>query len=122
MSQILKVVGHFVAAGKPRKWGEGNYATNFWIDIDKDETYPTMGEFEVYKDKVDLSKFSKGDKVEVSYNIKGAKRTWEDKKTKEQKSGFFQTLDAWKVETVGSSPTPPAPKHEDEQPDDLLPF
>jgi len=118
MSQTLKVVGHFVAATKPRSWGEGHYSTKFYIDIDKDSDYPTMGEFEVYKDKVDLSKFSKGDKVEISFNIRGAKREWEN--GGEKKSGFFQTLDAWKVEA--KSATPPPATVEVEENDDDLPF
>lgn len=114
----LSVKGHYKATGKAHHFGDkGAYTTKFWIDIDKDDKYPSLAEFEVWKDKVDLTKLSEGDPVTVHFNING--RTYVKKS--DGKNGFFQTLSAWKIEQDGSAPvTTPPPI--DTPPDDDLPF
>ena len=121
----LTVKGEFVAAGKPRYWGENNshYATKFWVNTDTDTEYPSMAEFEVYKDKVDLTKFAPGDKVTISFAISGRKVEYQ--KDGQTKKAFFQSLNAWRVEK-SENPEPQqtasSPANEPEPPDDDLPF
>jgi len=115
--------GTFKVTGVVRTWGEDGKSTKFYIDIDKGSDYPQIAEFETFGDKVDLTPYKAGDEIEVHFNIKGAKREWEDKKTGEKRSGFFQNLQAWKIEKVGGT-TPEAPKHDAEVGSDSqdLPF
>lgn len=123
----LSVKGKFLGAQKPRHFGKDNemWTTLFYAELDYDSKYPTIGEFEVWKDKIDLSKFAKDDEMEIHFNIKGRKFEWVDKTTKKNRSGFDQKLQAWKVETVESSaPTPQNEIQEnfDEDGEDDLPF
>lgn len=45
-----------------------------------------------------LDLFNKGDQIKVSFNLRGSK--WE----KEGQTSYFNNLDAWKIESVGSAP------------------
>jgi hypothetical protein len=116
-------IGSFKAIGQVRKWGEDGKSTKFYVDLGKDTDYPQIAEFETFGDKVDLTPYKAGDEIEVHFNIKGAKREWEDKKTGEKRSGFFQNLQAWKIEKVGGGNSK-APKHDAEVGSDSqdLPF
>ena len=117
--------GTFKVTGVVRTWGEDGKSTKFYIDIDKGSDYPQIAEFETFGDKVDLTPYKAGDEIEVHFNIKGAKREWEDKKTGEKRSGFFQNLQAWKIEKVGGTENTPSQAPVDNgsnMPEDDLPF
>lgn len=117
MSQTIKVSGTILHIAQPRFWGEdnANKATKFYLDTDPDTQYPSQVEMEVYQDRIDLSKFKAGDKVEVNINFKGATRPYNGKNV------FFQNIDAWKMELVSAPATPPATPPDD-NPSDDLPF
>lgn len=96
----MELICNFKAAAKPKPYGnEGKTLTNFYVDIDKDSNYPSMAEFTIFGDKTSLSGIKEGDAIVVHFNISGRKTEWTDKDGK-KKSGFFQTLKAWKVEKV----------------------
>jgi len=115
---------NFKAAGKPKTYGqEGKTLTNFYVDIGIGTDYPSMAEFTFFGDKLNLDGIKQGDDITVSFSISGRKAEWKDKATGKQKSGFFQTLVAWKVEShtanVTESNNTEIPKLDEE---DDLPF
>ena len=114
----MNVTAHFKVKGATRKWDKGSI-TKFYVDIDKGSDYPSIGEFEIFGDKINLDQYSEGDKINVFFNIKGRKAEWKGADGS-KKSGFFQSLQAWKIEKVdgGSNESAPVPISED----DTLPF
>ena len=77
------------------------------------KVYTQSINFQVVQDKCDvLNEFSVGDEVNVNFNIAG--RPW---KNKEGVTKYFNSLNAWKIEKLGSSNTS-APTNE-ETPEDL---
>ena len=73
--------------------------------------YTQSIKFQVVQDKCDvLDQFSVGDEVNVSFNIGG--RAWQNK---EGVTKYFNSLNAWKIEKLGSAPAPT----NEETPDDL---
>lgn len=72
----------------------------------QDEKYPQLVQFQLVNDRASLlDGFKSGDQIEVSFSLRG--REWTNPKSGEVK--VFNTLDAFRVERVGSSPAP-APK------------
>ena len=71
-----------------------------------DEKYPQVILFQLVNDKCGLlDTISNGEEVEISFNLRG--REWTNPTSGEVR--VFNTLDAFRVERVGSSPAP-APK------------
>jgi len=97
MSQ--QITCNFKALGKPKTYGnEGKTVTKFYCDIDTDSQYPSVAEFQFFGDKLNLNGIAPGTNVTVHYNISGRKTEY--KKDGQTVSGFFQSLNAWKVEEV----------------------
>lgn len=72
-------------------FGSGFNKKEFVITTDADR-YPQDIKFETVKDKTSLlSPLKEGDKVKVSFDIRG--REW--------KENYYVNLNAWKIETVG---------------------
>ncbi len=75
--------------------------------VETEETYPQKVNFELVKDKTAIAdRFSIGQKVKVSFNIRGSE--WNGR--------FFVNLSAWKIDAVeggatggDQAPPPPAP-------------
>lgn len=66
------------------------------------DQYPQSIEFQLTQDKCDyLDWYKVGDQVNVSLNIRGRKWDSPGGETK-----YFNTLEAWKIEKVGSAPQP----------------
>lgn len=75
-----------------------------FVLTDNSSMYPQEIMFQMVKDKVDiLDAFGEGQEVEVSFSIKG--RMWTSPKGEEK---YFNTLEAFRIESVGSAPTPVA--------------
>lgn len=75
-----------------------------FVVTDSSGMYPQDILFELAKDKCDMiNAFMEGQEVEVSFNLRG--REWVSP-TGEVK--YFNTLDAWRIENVGSTPQPSA--------------
>lgn len=85
-----------------------------------EEQYPNEIQFELLKEKGNMiTSFKEGDRLKVSFDIRG--REWQGK--------YFNSLVAWKLETVSAgasseaSPPPPPPVESYSQAvDDDLPF
>lgn len=79
--------------------------------------YPQHVQFEVINDKCpELDRLAVGSDIEVYFNLRGREWTNPQGETK-----YFNTLQAWKIETATEAyaPTEATPNEED---DDLLPF
>ena len=64
--------------------------------------YPDFLKLEVVQNKTDLlDKYKVGDSVEVDINLKGKK--WE----KGEKSGYFNSLQAWRIQPASSADNEP---------------
>ena len=98
---------------------EKTFASGFnlreFVVTDEADKYPQDIQFQSVKDKVELvNKLNKGDKVKVTFNIRG--REWNGK--------YFVNLEAWKIEPLaaaaagsdGPPPFDPADEVLDEEP------
>jgi hypothetical protein len=71
----------------------------FIIEYAENPQYPELLKFELIQDKCSLlDSYNVGDQVDVHFNLKG--RKW----SKDGKDMYFNSLQAWRVETVASSP------------------
>lgn len=65
----------------------------FVVEYSENPNYPQFIKFEAIQEKCDdLNNFQLGDRVEVSFNLKG--RKWINQQNQEV---FFNTLDAWRI-------------------------
>lgn len=70
--------------------------------MDDDSMYPQQIMFQFAQDKCSmLDGISEGEQVEVSFNLRG--REWVNP---EGVSKYFNTLDAWRIEVIGSGSNP----------------
>jgi|13_taG_2_1085334.scaffolds.fasta_scaffold04192_1 hypothetical protein len=70
--------------------------------VETPDEYPQTIKFEFTQAKCDeLDKVKVGDSVSVSFNVRGRKWT-----NKEGKDMYFNTLQAWRMQVVGSSDIP----------------
>lgn len=67
--------------------------------IETEDQYPQMVKFELKQAKVDkIDPFKEGEQIKVSFNVSG--REWINK---ENKTVYFVSLDAWRIEKVGNA-------------------
>ncbi len=72
-----------------------------------DEKFRQLIEFQATQDRVELlDKFKQGDKVRVHFNLKG--RAW----VKDGNTRYFNTLDAWRIESIDVQQPEPQPKQQ----------
>lgn len=75
------------------------------VVTDESELYPQDISFQFSQDKCSiLDAFKVGQKVEVSFNLRG--REWVNP---QGEAKYFNSLDAWKIEPVGASKTEEPP-------------
>ncbi len=80
----------------------------FVVEYVENPQYPEFLKFELIQDKCELlDEFSKGQKIEVHFNLKG--RKWTDPKGVIK---YFNTLQAWRILAEGSKPTAQPPINE----------
>jgi hypothetical protein len=73
----------------------------FVVEYSENPNYPQYIKFEAIQEKCDdLNNIKIGDRVEVSFNLKG--RKWINPQNQEV---FFNTLDAWRIVKLDSSMT-----------------
>ena len=103
----------------------------FVVEYADNPQFPQLLKFEMIQDNCQLlDDFSKGDDVEVLFNLRG--RKWTDPQGVDK---YFNTLQSWRVQkiaqeaaAVGSQEMPPGPEKEPEwlksgdEKDDELPF
>jgi hypothetical protein len=80
----------------------GNFQKReFVVKHSDNPDYPEFTSLEFIKDKCDiLNNYTVGQEVEVEFNLKG--RSWTDKQGEVK---YFNTLQAWKINAVGSTTT-----------------
>jgi hypothetical protein len=97
LTGVIKVIKDEVQVSEKFKKRE-------FVVTDSSGMYPQDILFELAKDKCDIiNAFMEGQEVEVSFNLRG--REWVSP-TGEVR--YFNTLDAWRIENVGSTPQPSA--------------
>ena len=82
--------------GEIQEFGTNNYKVVKWVVVDDtNPDYPQTIELQCTQDKAEnLLKYNKpGDRVDVSFNLRG--REWTNPETK--KTSVFNTIEAWKV-------------------------
>jgi single-stranded DNA-binding protein len=80
----------------------------FVVEYGENPQYPEFLKFELIQDKCELlDEFSKGQKIEVHFNLKG--RKWTDPTGVIK---YFNTLQAWRILAEGSKPTAQPPINE----------
>ena len=94
-----------------------------FVVLDASGQYPQTILFQTVQDRVDLlDNFNVGDNVEVTFFLRG--REWTN--PKDGVVRYFNSLDAWKIEALGSSSEKPASADNAEtfvqEGDDDLPF
>lgn len=111
-----------VKAIKPTIQVTEKFRKREFVVTDSAGMYPQHIQFQVVNDKCDLlDNVSEGQTVEVHYNILGREWTSPQGEIK-----YFNTLDAWRIEYVGSAPIPQAEQVQQptatEEEDSDLPF
>ena len=83
--------------------------------IETKDQYPQLVMFQLTKDKCELlTAFIVGNEIEVSFNLRGREWTSPAGEVK-----YFNTLEAWRLERIGTEKLPSTPVHEEQ---DDLPF
>ena len=127
----LEVEGKFIKALDPVS-GEKNgkkWSKQFFV-IEQFGQYPTMAQFQVWNDRINLSQFKEGDSVKVMFDINS--REWQERVYTDLTAFRVDRLDAQggaqqpQAQAQTSTPTPPPPSVPEEQPKaeggDDLPF
>ena len=74
---------------------------DFVLTVEPGSPYPQHVSFQLVQDKVSLvDSLNVGDEVKVLFNLKG--REWV---SPQGETKYFNTIDAWRIEKVGSSPS-----------------
>lgn len=103
MSGVLKVINPSVQVS------EKFIKREFVLNVPHDN-YPQDVAFQLTQKNVDvLDKFSQGETVEVSFDIRG----------REYNGRYFNNLEAWRIEKSGDSASP---SKEEEKTEEDLPF
>ena len=91
------------------------FQKRLFVIVTDEEKYPQEILIETTQDNVSLlDKFAEGETVSVEINIRG--RAWESQKDGTTK--YFNTIQAWKIDSLGATATATTPKTEAED----LPF
>lgn len=90
----FKITGTIVEIYETATFGESKFKKReFVLEYAENPSYPEYIKLEVIQDKCDLlDKLTKGQKVDVNYNLKG--RKWTNPKGEVV---FFNTIQAWRV-------------------------
>jgi single-strand DNA-binding protein len=77
-----------------------------FVITDNSSQYPQHVTFQLLQDRCGLiDAFQLGQEIKVSFNIRG--REWADPKSGETK--YFNTVEAWRIESVSAGTSAPAP-------------
>lgn len=123
---MYKFNGTVLVIGETQQVSE-KFSKRELVLMDDDSMYPQQIMFQFAQDKCSmLDGISEGEQVEVSFNLRG--REWVNP---EGVSKYFNTLDAWRIEVIGSGSDPAdlTPKEDEpiaasnaEDEDDGVPF
>ena len=113
MSNAYTFTGRVVHVGQVEQVGQKNTPKLSFVVSDEAEKYPQEVPFDCIGKSVDNVKreLVKGQQVTVSFDLRG--RYWE------KGDRWFSSLNAWRVESLGSKP---APQSDDPNQGDLPPL
>lgn len=99
MANSLEVVGVLYKKMDTQRVTDKLDKRDFVIET-TDDQYPQLIKFELMNEKTLLiDRLNVGEKVKVSFNLRG--REW---KKDESNTVYFNSLQAWRVELIGTSP------------------
>ena len=97
----MEVTGQLKLKYDTQKVSEKFQKRDFVLATDLRTPYPQYVSFQVTQDKCNmLDNFNQGDEIKVQFNLRG--REWNGP----QGIRYFNTLEAWRIEKVGSSSAP----------------
>ncbi len=97
----MEVTGQLKLKYDTQKVSEKFQKRDFVLATDLSTPYPQYVSFQVTQDKCNmLDNFNQGDEIKVQFNLRG--REWNGP----QGIRYFNTLEAWRIEKVGSSSAP----------------
>lgn len=95
----MQITGTIYRIGDTQQVNATFKKREFVVEYSENPSYPQFIKFETIQEKCDdLNNFKIGDRVEVSFNLRG--RKWINQQNQEV---FFNTLDAWRVVKLESS-------------------
>lgn len=97
----MEVTGQLKLKYDTQKVSEKFQKRDFVLATDLSTPYPQFVSFQVTQDKCNmLDNFNQGDEIKVQFNLRG--REWNGP----QGIRYFNTLEAWRIEKVGSASAP----------------
>ncbi len=97
----MEVTGQLKLKYDTQKVSEKFQKRDFVLATDLSTPYPQYVSFQVTQDKCNmLDNFNQGDEIKVQFNLRG--REWNGP----QGIRYFNTLEAWRIEKVGSASAP----------------
>lgn len=116
----MQITGTIKVIGKTKEYGENNFQKREFVVTTGDDKYPQHIPMEFVKDKCSLlDNYKVGEVVTVDVNLLG--REW----TKDGKTRYFLTLQAWKIAKAEGvqAPFPTVDKEDlNDDSDEDLPF
>jgi len=101
MSDTFSVSGEIIEIYDVQVISDSFKKREFILKHAPNPEYPDFLKLEVVQNKTDLlDKYKVGDSVEVDINLKGKK--WE----KGEKSGYFNSLQAWRIQPASTDDEP----------------
>ena len=99
----MEVTGQLKLKYDTQKVSEKFQKRDFVLATDLSTPYPQYVSFQVTQDKCSmLDSFNQGDEIKVQFNLRG--REWNGP----QGIKYFNTLEAWRIEKVGSGQSTPS--------------
>ena len=102
MSATIQVTGEIIEIDDVKIISDNFKKREFVLKHAPNPEYPDFLKLEVVQNKTDLlDKYKVGQEVEVDINLKGKK--WE----KGKESGYFNSLQAWRIQPASSADSEP---------------
>ena len=117
----MEVRGQIKVIGETKSFGSNGFQKREVV-VTTEEQYPQTIMIEFVQDKCAvLDSYNEGDNVSIGINLRG--REWTNP---EGEVKYFNSIQGWKIDRVGSGRTAPPPPNNDsmdlEEDDDDLPF
>jgi hypothetical protein len=110
----MEVIGIIKVISETLRVSEKFQKREFVITTDSTTPYPQHVSFQLVQDKVELiNNYKVGDEIKIQFNLRG--REWNGP----QGVKYFNTLEAWRIESTGTATAPTANTTND---NDDLPF
>ena len=108
----MDITGNIVEIFETQQITDSFKKREFVVEYLENPSYPEFIKFEIIQDRCALlDDYKSGDRVSVSFNLKGRKWTDPQGQTK-----YFNSLQAWRLEEVSSGTEAPPPPMESNEP------